>query len=83
MQADRRTVLILKARDVILRFDCLCLITANFHEFADFFFLTTPGRGGEIHLHMKAIHEVTSPAPQFLFDESHFWEHNNLHVEIS
>lgn len=82
MQADRGAVLILKARDVILRFDCLCLITANFHEFSGLF-LTTPGSGGEIHVHMKAIHQPTAPTPHFLFDESHFWEHNNLHVEIS
>lgn len=73
-------MLILKARDVILRFDCLCLITANFHEFA--------GLVLSAHLWWRnpSTHEgysPTYPRPQFfLLDDNHFWEYN-LRVEVS
>lgn len=63
VQADRRAVLILKARDVILRFDCLCLITANFHEFAGLV-LSTPSLV-EKSIHTWRLFTNRSPPPIF------------------
>lgn len=61
VQTIRRAVLILKARDVILRFDCLCLITALFHEFAGLG-LSAPSLVGEIHFTHEG-YSLTVPAP--------------------